>query len=470
MNRVIVDRLFTKDKIIKVVDDTIDFIDITSKNEKSIVGNIYVGRIEKIINKNFAFINIGDEKNAFIDLSDIKENLNVDFENGKKLKIKQGDKIIVQILRDKTDEKGALATSQVNYKSENIVVFRALQPSVNVSKKIEDIATRKGLKDLGSEILVENFSVLFRTSCQDIDKDILVEEYLSLVKSAKKTEALAEMQKPPMLLKKINDYILDTVFRLLDDETEVYINDDEYFEIIKSQVASKGLDNNVVYEDATLINGALQKQVDKLFQKKIWLKSGGFLFIEQTEACVVVDVNTGKNIKTKNKLKLVRDTNIEALKEIAKQIKLRNLSGIIIVDLIDCKLENDLKEINKVAKKIFKVDSVPVNVVEITTLGLLEITRKKTSDSLQDKNSIECSFCQGTGKVLDYDYIIDKIFNEICWIGSREKIIVKVNKKVVDYISRYLGSYVSKLEERLSTKITFEQIETGRLDYYEFEF
>lgn len=468
MKQIIIDTYFTKDKIIKVNDGDLEFVDIVSKDDKSLVGNIYVGRVDKIINKNFAFVEIGDEKKAFIDLSDTKENLNVDFENDKKLKIKQGDKLLVQVLRDKTSEKGAMLTSQINYKGKNIVIFRALSPTVSVSKKIDD-NSREVLKQFGKELVTENFSVLFRTTSQEfVDKlDILTDEYNELVHTVKKMEQLAQMQKPPSLVQS-NNYFIDTLNTIIDDEYSIITNDKLVFDSIQTYLEENNLNNNITIEDNLLINYDIQKQIDKLFHKKIWLKSGGFLFIEQTEATVVIDVNTGKNTKTKNRRKLIKQTNTEAIVEIARQVKLRNLSGIIIVDLIDCKTESDLIEIKKVAKKEFKNDNVTV--ASITSLGLLEITRKKTSESIINKNKVDCVVCNGDGKVFDYDYIINTIMCDVFKLGTRQRIIIRANEKVISFIEFKYTQLFEDLSKQLHTTIEFEQIQTGRIDYFEVDF
>ncbi len=464
MKQILIDTYFTKDKIVKLDNGDLEFVDITTKSDKSLVGNIYVGRIDKIINKNFVFINIGDEKNSFLDLSDTKENLNIDFDNDKKLKIKQGDKILVQVLRDKTSEKGAMVTSQINYKGDNIVIFRALTPSVSVSKKIEEDARLK-LKKFGHKIITENFSVLFRTSSEKVDKKVLLAEYEELVEKAKALEKLAEMQKPPMLLES-DDFFLNSVLGLIDEETTVKTNDTKVFSAFDGYFKKNNLPNELVLEEKVLINYDIQKQIDKLFHKKIWLKSGGFLFIEQTEASVIIDVNTGKNTKTKNRRKLIKETNTEAIGEIAKQIKLRNLSGIIIVDLIDCKTESDLNDIKKIATEAFRGDNV--NVVGITSLGLLEITRKKSSESLGDKNKVNCVVCNGEGKVFDYDYIINTILCGVIKLGGRSKVVIKANPKIIGFIeNKYLAMF-KEVGSQLSLDINFEEIETGRIDYFEF--
>lgn len=469
MKQIIIDTFFTKDKIVKKINNDIAFVDITSKENKSLVGNIYVGRVDKIINKNFAFINIGDIKNAFLDLSDVKENLCVDFDNDKRLKIKQGDKVVVQVLRDKNQEKGAMVTTQINYKSDNIVIFRALSPTVAVSKKIKE-TTRDELKVLGEclqgEISGGHFSILFRTSSKDIKSQNLENEYKELVKKAINLETMAKMQKPPMLLEK-NDFFIDKILENLDVETNIITNDKVIFDDLKNFLVKQNLNNNIEFKDAVLIDYSIQKQIDKLFNKKIWLKSGGFLFIEQTEAAVIIDVNTGKNTKTKNRRKLIKTTNVEAIIEIAKQIKLRNLAGIIIIDLIDCRGKSDIEELKRIAYKSFKNDNVTI--VEITSLGLLEITRKKKSESLSVNNKVDCLACNGEGKVFDYDYITNKILCDLIKQGGRAKVIIKANEKVIEFINYKYIDMFKELGEQISVEIELEKIQTGRLDYYEID-
>ncbi len=469
MNKIFIDTYFTKDKIVKVVNNEIEYLNITSKHNKSLVGNVYVGRIVKIINKNFAFINIGDDKNAFLDLSDTKENLNVDFENNKKLKVKQGDKIVVQVLRDKTTEKGALVTSQVNYKGENMVIYRMLTPNVAVSKKIEDEKVRKKLKTFGKKIMIDNFAILFRTSAKEVNFDLLTDEYTALVDKALNLENIATMQKPPMVLDKGEDKELEQIKRLINIDTEILTNNKDVFEEIRTYLDVNKYSNELAYEDKPIIVYDIQKKIDKVFNKKIWLKSGGFLFIEQTEASVIIDVNTGKNTKTKNRRALIVKTNTEAIIEIAKQIKLRNLSGIIIVDLIDCKTEDDLETVKKVARDTFKSERVSVNVVGITSLGLLEITRKKVGDSIADNNKVECVCCKGEGMVFDYDYIVDNILNSVYNLKDANGIIIKANAKVIEYIATFKMYLIDKLKNENDINISLEKIVTGKVDYFELE-
>ncbi len=466
MNKIIIDTLFTKDKIVKLVDDNLEYVDITSKNKKSLVGNIYVGRIDKIVNKNFVFINIGDEKNAFLDLSDTKENLNIDFENSKKLKIKQGDKIIVQVLRDKTEEKGALVTTQINYQGSNIVVFRALTPTVSASKKLSD-EKRDKLKKLGRKMQSENFSILFRTSSGDVEASVLKEEYKQLVDEVSRLETVAQMQKPPMVLKS-NSFFAEVVSNLINDESEVVVNEKNVYDEVRGYLDKNNFENNLILDEKPLITYDIQKHIDKLFHKRIWLKSGGFLFIEQTEAAVIIDINTGKNTKTKNRRKLIKETNTEAIIEIARQVKLRNLSGIIIIDLIDGKTFGDIEEMKDVAQKAFKGDNV--NVVGITSLGLLEVTRKRTSEPIADKNKVNCYLCNGDGKIFDYDYITNSILCDVVKLSGHKKVTVKANEKIVNFINNKYLDMFSNLGKSLDIEIGFEVIQTGRLDFYEFSF
>ncbi len=352
---------------------------IYNKNNVSLAGNIYVGRVEKIVKNAFAFINIGEDKTGFLDLGDNKEKDLVTIDgNKRKINIKQGDTILVQVDKDGTDIKGPALTSEVSIKGNSILMIINKNKTIGVSKKISSGEKRKELKKLGKQF---QYSVIFRTETENMEIDEIVKEYKELEIIRNSIVDKAQYEKPPKLIKSGGNDMLSIIQKMSNDIEAIYVGNDGSEEFF----SSCELKDLVIVEDSVNIFSShyVQKYVDELYKKKLWLKSGGFIIIEYTEACTVVDVNTGKNISGGDREKIIFKTNVEACYIIAEQMRLRNLSGIIIVDFVDMRIKENKGRLLEKMKKIVKNDKVPVEVHGLSNLGLMEITRKKTSESIK---------------------------------------------------------------------------------------
>lgn len=454
----------TKNKIILLDDNGVQNAIVTSKNDTSIVGNVYVGRVAKIVNNNFAFINIGEEKNAFLDLTDAKEKLLVN-DKGKAV-IKEGDKLTVQVLKDKTDEKGCAVTSQVNYNGDDLVLFECAEKEVRVSKKINKTVERDRLKEIVINKMDENCGVIFRTSAISKSEEEIIKQYDELYQEMQNVKSQSEYIKPPCVVRKVNNIIDRYIAEMYDDEvTQIITNDKKTY----NDLVGYYKNIEIVFEDNIIIPTYVENALQKLTHNKIWLKGGGFICIDETEAGAMIDVNTGKMNNVKDKQKLIVKTNIEAVHEIARQIKIRNISGIIIVDFIDIKSNSDNEMLRRIAKEAFKKDKVPTTVVGITKLGLMEITRKKTRDSFRQTTTVACTLCNGTGRIADYDYITDRIFRELFnYVSNTQMKVVTIssNEKVINSITTYNLKMFEELGKKYGCDIRYEIIATGRFDYY----
>ena len=254
------------------------------------------------------------------------------------------------------------------------------------------------------------------------------------------------------------------------DEDEVIVNDEmEYRRLLDFD----GGNGKVSFYDGAVPifdNFFVEKQIEKALHSKIWLKCGGFIIIDSTEACTVIDVNTGK-YSGKNHRETVLKTNIEAASEIAKQLRLRNLSGMIIIDFIDMRLEEDREMVREALVECSKRDRVGVVVVGMTELGLMQLTRKKVRRSLENILTSKCPFCGGSGMVLNEVYISDKIRNEICSIFSStiyNEVVLSSNLGVINAFKGKNDDY-KIIESKFGGKISFNVIETQKLDYYKLD-
>ncbi len=352
---------------------------------KRLEGNIYIGKVQNVLQgMQAAFIDIGEEKNTFIHIKDVlpkvdSKNENID-EIIKKSNIKEvikpGKELIVQVKRDSTNKKGARVSTHINLPGK-YCVYMPEANFVTISQKIEDKKERERLLKIIKENQPNNCGIIIRTSAEgkkeeDIIKDlkILEKKWENIIKIV---EDLQDSS-PKMIYKN-----LGIVERILNDLVEqdiqrIIVNDEKQYEQIKKETKEKV---EVLYKRENLLElYDLNQQLEKISNRKIWLKCGGFITIDKTEALTAIDVNSGKYIGTKTLEQTVFTVNKEASIEIAKQIRLRDIGGIIIIDYIDMKEEEHKQKIIDILKENLKQDRSKTQIVGFTKLNLLEMTRK----------------------------------------------------------------------------------------------
>lgn len=369
MNKLLITKNENKVFFVKSFDSKVVKTRAVDTDNVSIVGNVYVGKVEKVIKNSFAFVNIGRERNAFININDNKE---IKLEN-----VKQGDDILVQVLRDENELKGASLTSEIVIRGKYIMCLHSIEKQIGISKKITDTNLKKKLRKIANDF---NHSVIFRTEAKDADFEEIIEEYKELEKQLDSLLQKETFEKAPKCIYKQdeNSNVLQNVYELINDIDVIITNNiDVYNELKTDESLNIELDECVDLFSTHFI----KKQIDELFHKKVWLKSGAFLIIEYTEAFVIIDVNSGKNIKEKDKELLALKTNKEAMQKIHEQVDLRNLSGIILVDMIDMKDFANKDELVKYSENVVKRDT-DYTIHGLTNLGILEITKRKRSEPI----------------------------------------------------------------------------------------
>lgn len=407
MNKIIIDCREDMVRTAVMEDKKLVELIIDKKENESLIGNIYAGIVKNILPNQFAFIDIGEEKNGFLFLNDKKESLLYSKEN-KKLIIKNGDSLLVQVVKDETGQKGPYVTTQVSFSGRLCVLIKS-EPEVigiAVSKKITDENERKRLKLAASEVLPKGYELIIRTNCEGRQAEEIQSEMYQLLEKSQKIFNRWEYLKSPCIVDKQENFTIKNLKDLFNEDTEeVIINSEIEFEKIKNAVRDyfEGAENRVkFYGDGSkpiFRQYLIETQIDRILCKKVWLKSGGFIIIEQTEACVVIDVNSGKFSGKKNHEQSSLKLNIEACEEIVRQMRLRNLCGIIIVDFIDMEYEESKNELIKAFSNELKKDRISTNLVGITNLGLMEVTRKKMREPLINILKQECKACGGVGRI-----------------------------------------------------------------------
>ena len=365
--------------------------DVNQKNQE---GNIYCGIVRNILpGMQSAFIDINENKNAFIHIKDILPKANNTTGNKEEKfekydindYIKVGDTILVQAKKEEEGKKGARVSKHISLTGKYVVLMPEVE-FITVSQKIENEEKKEELKDIIKEILPEEtkYGVIVRTAAEFASKESLEEDINNLINGWKKIlevyEGIKSGRKPVKIFDN-DEFISKAIIGLLsEDELEIVVNNKEIFEKVENiihQFIGKKISNKV--EENLLEKYEIDTELNKMQERKIWLKCGGFITIDKTEALTAIDVNSGKFVGSKksDKEQTVYKVNKEATIEIARQLKLRNISGIIVVDYIDMEKDEDRKRILDVLSKEIKKDRSKVQIIGFTKLDLLEITRKK---------------------------------------------------------------------------------------------
>ena len=365
------------------------------EEEESILGNIYIGKVKNIVkNINAAFVEIGNDVLCFLSL---KENETPFYTRPKKGdKLVEGDEILVQVSQMDVKTKHPMCTSKISI-SGKYAAFTYHKTGIGVSNKIPKDEKTAELRKIAEKYLEDHHSIVLRTNSyyatfEEVEQELakLKAEFEAVLTKARTRSLYSLIRKEDsQVIKTIKDLKENNEVELITDLKEVY---DEISIFLKEDSGQEHPEQEKFklqfYQDenlSLLSLYSLQSKISNALKKRVWMKSGAYLVIEQTEAMVVIDVNTGKALNKKKREEHFLNVNLEAAVEIAKQIRLRNLSGIIIVDFIDLEKEEDTKKLLKVFDEELQKDRIKTTLVDITKLHLVEVTRKKTKKSLLEQ-------------------------------------------------------------------------------------
>ena len=355
-----------------------------------IEGDIFLGIVENVLpGMQAAFVNIGKEKNTFIHIRDVipkiseeTGNKNEDF-TGYNIKdyLKTGMPILVQVKKDSTNKKGARISTHLSIPG-RFIVLMPNEKFITISQKIDDIEERERLKLIGNNIVPEGYGAIIRTSAisknqEDLQEDIkmTLEKYQNIQKLYK--EAIKSKNPQPKLLYKSEDILQRLLTDLMDkDLYRICTNDTNVYEQVNRKLEESNQNIKVELKENLLNMYDLEKQLEELEKRKIWLKCGGFITIDKTEALTAIDVNSGKFTGSKDLEQTIFTVNKEATIEIARQLRLRDIGGIIIIDYIDMKNKDNEEKIVELFKECLKKDRSKTQIVGFSKLNLLEMTRK----------------------------------------------------------------------------------------------
>lgn len=384
--------VFNKDerKVICLIEDE-ELVELYVENEenKSIEGNIYVGKVQNVITGlQSAFVNIGEKRSAFIHAKDILPKIDITKEQ-KQVEppinelIKPGEPIIVEVKREAVDKKGPRLSTHISLSS-RFLVFMPNATFITVSQKISDEKEKERLKSIVKKYLPENTGAIIRTVAENKTEEELKADILKTVEKWEKIREIP-IDKIPQKIYDKGGILKKTIVDLVDNNLDrIVLKDKEDLENIKNILEEIDSNAKVELDEEILSKYSLEKQLTALKTNKVFLKSGGFITIDKTEALVAIDVNSGRFIGKKDVEETVLAVNLEAAKEISKQIRLRDISGIIIIDFIDMKNDEDKKLVINEIIKNSKKDRSKVQIEEFTKLNLMELTRKHINSKKEE--------------------------------------------------------------------------------------
>jgi len=384
----------------------------------SLVGNIYKGVVENVLpGISSAFINIGLEKNAYIYISDVVGDKRQGIDNI----LKTGQEVMVQIIKDAISTKGMKVTMEITIPAKYLVLT-PFSEHIHVSKSIENPDERERLNTIINSIMEatkKRYGCIVRTEAEGVGEEEIKKEYKYLLRLWEGILKKYESSKAPFLLYKDMDITLQVARDLLTKDVSIYMldNREDYYNVLDfvSKISPEYKDKIKLYDAKIPIFKAfnIEQEIDELRKIKVELPSGGSIIIQEAESLCAIDVNTGRYTGTKSQEETVTQTNIEAAYEIARQLRLRNIGGIIVIDFIDMKKPSNKNKVMKALEEAVKNDRAKIKILPITRLGLIEMTRERKRESTFSMLTQECPQCEGSGRVLSIESLRIKIQRDI---------------------------------------------------------
>lgn len=476
--------------------------------DRGIASNIYKGVVTKVLpGMQAAFVNIGLEKAGFLYVSDVdvidimeeyekmmagEEDVETETELGPKKKqrpsrkrphslpieevLQEGQEVVVQVSKEPIGSKGCRLTSYPTLAGRYLVYMPTID-NVGVSRRIKEEAERRRLRELIKNIKKPGSGYIVRTVSEGASEEAFLRDINFLNKLWSDIQKKAEKVSAPALLHSDLNLILRAFRDLCTDDVETIIMDSEeeyrncinfvrsYMPYVEPKVKLYAGKEPIfdVY--------GVEMEIERALGRKIWLKSGGYIVIDQTEALVTIDVNTGRYVGKRNPEETILKTNLEAIKEIVFQLKLRNIGGIIIIDFIDMAREESKEKVYSTLETALKQDRAKANILKVSELGLVEMTRERVRESLSRTLCEPCSYCEGRGRVKSPVTVSHEVFREIKRVANTmsrsAKVMVNVHPRVADMLLQEERPFLDQLEKELNKHIIIKADYDLHLEQYE---
>ncbi|MBN7771191.1 ribonuclease G [Marinobacter daepoensis] len=451
------------------------YIERTSR--KGIVGNIYKGKVVRVLpGMEAAFVDIGLERAAFIHASDVVSGQSSGDDSAETPKtvpdirtlLREGQSLVVQVTKDPIGTKGARLTTQLSIPSRYLVFMPGVR-HIGISQRIEDEVERARLKSLIEEGAAEHDDVqggyIIRTAAEAASAEELIADMRYLHRLSQSIqERIGKASAPsvvyqdlPLFIRTIRDLIRPQTEKVRIDSRESYQRVMEFVKEFVTEFADK-----VEYypgERPIFDLYSVEDEIQKALSRKVQLKSGGYVIIDQTEAMTTIDINTGAFVGHRNLEETIFKTNLEAARAISRQLRLRNLGGIIIIDFIDMEDPEHQRQVHRMLEKMLERDHAKTKITGVSELGLVEMTRKRTTESLGQVLCEPCPICDGRGFLKTAETVCYEIFREILRINRAyepENYLVMASQKVVDRLLDEESDNVADLETFISKTVRFQ--------------
>ncbi|HMA67558.1 MAG TPA: Rne/Rng family ribonuclease [Desulfosalsimonadaceae bacterium] len=476
---------------------------VERSDESNIAGNVYKGRVQRVLpGMQAAFVDIGLQQAAFIYVDDIingrSSSSEPDVWNGvseyynntgyepagqapgtsEKPSIEdmiaEGDEILVQIARSPIGSKGARLSTFISLPGRFLVLMPTVE-HIGISRRITDEAERTRLKTLLQSLARTGFGYIVRTAGEGVSEEKLAKEVDFLADLWADILQNYRQVSPPFLLheelsvtlRSVRDLLTHEADRVTIDARSVYNSVASFIEKFMPRLS--GAVSLYPGDEPIFDAYNLEGDIARALKKKVWLKCGGYIIIEMTEALVAIDVNTGRYVGKHNFEETVLKTNLEAVKEIAYQIRLRNLGGIIIIDFIDMERKSNQEKVYNALKEAFKRDKAKTNVLPISELGLIQMTRKRIVQSLNRMLCESCFYCDGEGVLLSRQTICNNIYREALRLSrdlAGDRISLRVHPDIADLLLGEASNIITLLEQSLSCQVVIYPMAGYHLEEY----
>ncbi|OUS31727.1 ribonuclease E/G [Gammaproteobacteria bacterium 45_16_T64] len=444
--------------------------------KRGLVGSIFQGKVVRVLpGMQAAFVDVGLERAAFLHAKDIWVKNKAPTGDGVEVVpnirdlLQEGQHVVVQITKDMIGTKGARLTTHLSIPS-RYLVFMPFSDHLGISQRIEDEGERGRLRTAIDEILEEEsieqgLGFILRTAADGVDKEALRGDVLFLWRMwcgiserAKATQKVSKIHEDlPLYMRTLRDEVRDGVEKVRIDSRETYAKIIEFAR--EYTPSSEALLDHYPGERPIFDLYGVEQEIQKALSREVQLKSGGYLVVDQTEAMTTVDVNTGAFVGHRNLEETIFKTNLEAAQAIARQLRLRNLGGIIIIDFIDMEDAEHRRQVLRIFEKVLERDRAKTKVTQVSELGLVEMTRKRTRESLQRTLCEDCSTCNGRGFIKTAETACFEIFREILRqhrAYDAESYLVIASQDVVDRLLDEESANVADVEEFIGKTIRYQ--------------
>jgi ribonuclease G len=492
-------------RVAYVESGTLTDLKIERKTSPTLVGSIHRGTVIRVLpGMQAAFVDIGLDRAAFLYVGDIRADVDSDSypfseidreeplptsddegSNSERISqgktpiqdlLKEGQSILVQVAKDPLGTKGARLTTHISLPGRFVVYLPTIR-HLGISRRIENEAERDRLKATVQKLNPAG-GVIVRTAGEGATADQLRADVEYLDRLGKEIFKTYEKKKSPGLIHAEIDVELRALRDMMSEEVSaVWVDDEEVHKKVSkfvSQLMPKYKSNIIFYDQPKPLFDMydIDMEISRSMDRKIWLKSGGYIVIDEAEALVVIDVNTGRFVGKKDLEDTILKTNLEAVREIAHQLRIRNCGGIIIVDFIDMEKETHREKVVEALKEEVSNDRARTHVIAMSQLGLVEMTRKRIRPSLIKSLAEPCEYCEGRGYIKKKSTVASEIFREIereapLLDKRNSSVVIHCHNEVVDWIYEMESESLEHAEKRLNKSIAFKIEPTYHLEQYE---